>query len=137
MSENNTPDLDLIQMVQQARMVHDDQTRPSEVAAVYWIEAKRTQGDYPPPTPQTGYWRIETDLEHVDALWEIIKKATADGKLGYKSKVSTASAKGQRDASDRIIYVCTYDSRDQVDVERTRQVLVELGISSDIVYISD
>ena len=42
--------LDLIWMVQRARMLHDEEARPSALAAVYWIEAKRKTGDYPAPT---------------------------------------------------------------------------------------
>jgi hypothetical protein len=96
---------------------------------VYWIEAKQQQGGYPTPTPRAGYWRIETTLEQVDALWSIIKQATEAGQLGYKAKVSTSAARGQKDANDRVIHVCTYDSADSADVERVQLALRELGIN--------
>jgi len=50
--------LDLIEMVQRARMMHDEDARPSDYAAVYWIEAKRGAGDYPAPTANAGEWRV-------------------------------------------------------------------------------
>lgn len=39
-SKNEKPNLDLIGMVQQARMQHDAGAAPSQMDAVYWIEAK-------------------------------------------------------------------------------------------------
>ncbi len=47
---DDSPNLDLIRMVQQARMAHDAQAKPSQVAAVYWIEAKPLAEDSPAPT---------------------------------------------------------------------------------------
>jgi len=37
--KNDPPNLDLISMVQQARMQHDADVLPSQVGAVYWIES--------------------------------------------------------------------------------------------------
>ena len=69
MPDDNQPNLDLINMVQNARMQHDKTARPSDYAAVYWIEAKRNAGDYPAPTPNTGEWRIKLIMENVDVVW--------------------------------------------------------------------
>jgi hypothetical protein len=57
MSDENPepPDLDLINKVQQARMMHDSQTKPSEVSGVYWIEAKCDSDDFP-PDPGVAPW---------------------------------------------------------------------------------
>jgi len=131
------PNLDLINMVQQARMMHDSQATPSQVSAVYWIEAKRPEGDYPAPTPRTGEWRIPITVDQVDALWETIKTATEAGKLGYKSKVSTKPAKGQADINARVICVRTVDADDQVDVERVYDALFALGITIEMTYQRD
>lgn len=131
------PDLDLINMVQQARMMHDSQAQPSQVSAVYWIEAKRKSGDYPAPTPRMGEWRIPVMVVEVDALWEKIKTATEVGKLGHKSKVSTKPAKGQADINARVICVRTVDADDLADVERVRAALVDLGITTDMTYQRD
>ena len=38
MASGDNPDLDLIGMVQRARMALDAETQPSQVSAVYWIE---------------------------------------------------------------------------------------------------
>lgn len=129
-------DLDLIQMVQQARMLHDETARPSDYAAVYWIEAKREAGDYPPPTANAGEWRIRLTIETVDAVWDVVKRATVAGRLGYKSKVSTRPAAGQADPDERLICVRTYDVRDEADIARIKRVLIDMGLT-DLVYVSD
>lgn len=138
MSDNTPPndphDLDLIQMVQRARMANDAQARPSEVKAVYWIEAKSPTGA---PTPRAGAWIIPTTVGEVDALWERVKSATEAGKLGYKAKVSTAPSKGQGRTSDRVIHIRVADSDDQTAVERVRQALVDLGIDAALTYSRD
>jgi hypothetical protein len=126
--------LDLINMVQRGRMAHDGDTRPSQISGVYWIEAKAPEGT-PGPTLRAGSWRIDSTLEAVDDLWAKIKAATEAGKLGYKSKVATAS----RDSSvtNRAVHVLTYDSADQADVDRVRATLDSLGISDEWTYHTD
>ena len=128
--------LDLIDMVQRARMMHDEAARPSDYAAVYWIEAKREPGDYPAPTANAGEWRVRLTVETVDAVWEMVKRATVEGKLGYKSKVSTRPAAGQADPNERLLCVRTYDADDQVDMERVRAALLKLGLSG-LQYVPD
>ncbi len=120
--------LDLIQMVQNARMLHDATARPSDLAAVYWIEAKRREGDYPAPTAQAGEWRIPLTAASVDAVWERVKALTVAGELGYKSKVSTRPAAGQADPAERLLCVRTYDARDSKDVERVGEALRKIGL---------
>lgn len=129
----DSPNLDLIGMVQRGRMAHDAQTMPSKVGGVYWIEAKR-QTDGPAPTPRAGQWVITTHLSEVDALWARVKAATEAGQLGYKSKVSTAPRAGGMDLDSRVICVVTADADDLADVERVREALRALGIDGDLVY---
>ncbi|MDE2819568.1 MAG: DUF1917 domain-containing protein [Chloroflexota bacterium] len=128
--------LDLIEMVQRARMMHDEDARPSDYAAVYWIEAKRGAGDYPAPTANAGEWRVRLTVETVDAVWEMVKRATVAGKLGYKSKVSTRPAAGQADPDARLICARTYDARDADDVERVRAALQAIGLEI-LEYVAD
>jgi len=128
--------LDLIEMVQRARMMHDEDARPSDYAAVYWIEAKRGAGDYPAPTANAGEWRVRLTVATVDAVWEMVKRATVAGKLGYKSKVSTRPAAGQADPDERLICARTYDARDADDVERVKRALLDLELR-DLEYVAD
>lgn len=134
--DNNQPDLDLINMVQNARMLNDETARPSDYAAVYWIESKRKQGDYPAPTPNTGEWRVKLTVENVDAVWKQVKQATEAGKLGYKSKVSTRPAAGQAHPDQRLLAVRTYSADDTADVERIKAELESMGLS-DLEYVRD
>ena len=132
MSDNNRddqPNLDLIRMVQQARMAHDAQAQPSHVSAVYWIEAK-PQAESLAPTPRAGYWLIRTTAANVDAVWAAIKAATEAGRLGYKSKVATV---GLSTVDERLIHVMTYNADDEADVARVGTALRELGFS-DLQY---
>lgn len=124
--DNTTPrlDLDLIQMVQRARMLNDAAAQPSQVSAVYWIEAKAPGAA---PTPRAGKWVIPTTVDVVDALWAQVKRATEAGELGYKAKVSTAPGKAQGRADARVIHVRVADSDAADDVERVRAALVRLG----------
>ena len=128
--------LELIDMVQRARMLHDETARPSDYAAVYWIEAKRRAGDYPAPSAHAGEWRVQLTLETVDAVWEEVKALTAAGALGYKSKVSTRPAAGQADPDERLICVRTYDARDRADVARVGEALGRLGLRG-LEYVAD
>lgn len=119
------PDMDLIQRVQRARMQHDRDATPSSVGGVYWIEARR-QTDGPAPTVRAGQFVVATTIHEVDELWEKIKQATEAGKLGYKSKVATASR--TPNSADRVILVLTYDADDSGDVTRVAGALAALGV---------
>ena len=136
--DGQSPDLnlDLIRMVQDARMMHDETARPSSVAAVYWIEAKRRRGGYPAPTAQAGEWRVKLTADRADAIWEQVKALTAAGELGYKSKLSTRPAGGQADPDDRLLCARTYDARDLEDVERVKLALLEIGLT-DLEYVAE
>lgn len=136
MSDNKPNDdaLDLISRVQRARMQFDADAKPSEISAVYWIEAKPL--DNPPaPTSRAGHWLLETTLDDVDEVWATIKAATEAGDLGYKSKVSTSARAGNVNA--RVIHVCTVDADDAADKSRVREALRDLGFAGDIVYKSN
>jgi hypothetical protein len=120
--------LDLIGMVQRARMAHDADAVPSQMTPRYWIEVKR-QRDGAAPTVRAGYWLIRTTVAEVDAQWAAIRAATEAGTLGYKSKVTG----GIRD-TDRVIHVMTYDADDAPDIERVRLGLERLGFR-DVTYV--
>lgn len=128
--------LDLIHMVQRARMLHDEAAAPSAVSAVYWIEAKRREGDFPAPTANAGEWRVRLHVDEVDAVWARVKALTAAGELGYKSKVSTRPAAGQADPDERLLCARTYDAADQTDVARVGAALRGLGLK-ELEYIAD
>jgi hypothetical protein len=128
--------LDLIEMVQRARMLHDAAARPSDLAAVYWIEAKRSEGVYPAPTAKAGEWRVPLLAATADAVWERVKALTVGGKLGYKSKISTRPAAGQVDTDQRLLCVRTYDASDRDDVERVKTALREIGMTG-LQYVAD
>lgn len=133
--DESSPDLnlDLIQMVQRARMLHDQGARPSDYSSVYWIEAKRPAGDHPGPTANAGEWRAALPAAEVDALWERVKALTERGELGYKSKVST---QGLSKRDERLLCARTYDAGDRADVERVGAALRALGLS-DLSYVPD
>jgi hypothetical protein len=127
------PNLDLIGMVQAARRQFDADAQPSQVGAVYWIEAHRATAGAE-PTPRAGQWLIETTAAVVDTLWAQIKAATQTGQLGYKSKVATTPRELGTDRADRRICVVTYDADDLADVERVRAALEALDVPMPLTY---
>ena len=138
MPDDNKPlNLDLINMVQHARMMHDQTARPSDYSSVYWIESKRKEGDYPALTPNAGEWRVKLNVTNVDALWEQVKQATEKGKLGYKSKVSTRPAASQTHPDERLLCVRTYNADDSADVERVKTALIDMGLNEELIYNRD
>ena len=128
--------LDLIQMVQKARKLHDANARPSELAAVYWIEVKSGAQECPAPKSSAGEWRVPLTAANVDDVWERVKALTLAGELGYKSKVSTRPAAGQADPDERLLCVRTYDADDIVDVERVGAALRAIGLKG-LEYAAD
>ena len=94
--DERSPDLnlDLIQMVQRARMLHDESAVPSAMAAVYWIEAKRRQGDFPAATANAGEWRVKLRVDTVDEVWERVKALTLAGELGLQVEGVDAAGGG-------------------------------------------
>lgn len=135
MPDSDKPNLDLIAMVQAARMQHDSTVQPSQVSGVYWIECKAPP-DVRQPTPRAGRWLIATHSSRVDALWAKIRLATEAGTLGYKSKVTTAPAPGQPPDA-RVIAVCTYDRDDRDDVTRVRDALLALDLTEEMGYTAE
>jgi Basophilic leukemia-expressed protein Bles03 len=129
--KSDKPNLDLIEMVQRARMMHDAEAKPSETGGTYWIEAKPF-GDVPAVTARAGQWLIVAPLDEVDALWDIVKRATQQGRLGYKAKVSTAPIPNRMNSEARLIVVCTRDADDAGDVQHIYQTLRHLGITGDL-----
>jgi len=132
----NPPNMDLIQMVQRARMQHDADAKPSDVSAVYWIEAKYEGDDVKLPTAQAGQWLIDIPVEAADAAWEQVKAATGAGQLGYKSKVSTAARSGAK-TSTRTLIVRVHDATDTAEVERVKAVLAALPITGEWRFETD
>lgn len=120
------PDLDLIEMVQRARRQFDSAAKPSDVAAVYWIEAHAPSDAAARPTTRAGQWVITATTATVDALWAQVKAATEAGRLGYKSKVATAPRRLQTDSDDRVLLVMVADADDTASVARVRAALVDL-----------
>mgnify|MGYP001256775263 CR=1 FL=1 len=127
------PNLDLIALVQAARKAYDAGAQPSQVQAVYWIEADR-EADGPGPTARAGSWVLEPSAGEVDGLWAIIRAATREGALGYKARVLTAPRTGGPASPRREIHIVTYDADDTADVERVRAALAALGIQAPMTY---
>lgn len=121
----DAPNLDLIGMVQRARLAHDADALPSQMTGVYWVECKRPTPD-PAPTARAAAFTVRLTLDQLDAVWVAVRDATRRGELGYKSKAATASRGLQADRLDRQIVVAVYDAADTADVARTRAALLAL-----------
>ena len=112
--------------------------KPSRTTSAYWLFAERLTGTYPGATEKCGKWLIFVPAKNIDFVWERIRKATEDGRLGDSSKVATAKANPiAAESSMKVICVYTYDWKDEEDVKRIRTELRTLGIIWKIPYKSD
>lgn len=112
--------------------------KPSELIEIYWIAAFRKLGQYPSPTKNSGKWLIFEDVKMIDKVWENIKMAREEGKLGEIVKVATAKANPNAiDPDSKVICIYTYDYADKDDVMRIREELRDIGIIKKIPYITD
>jgi len=112
--------------------------KPTEVTNSYWLYAKSKKGGYPEHTENGGKWLIFVPIPQVDEVWEKIKQATEDGKLGDYAKVSTGKPNpNAKDSSTKVICVYTYDWTDEKDAKRVREELRRLGITQKIPYKAD
>ncbi len=118
---SDRPELDLIDLVQRARMAHDDQAKPSQIRGAYWLEAKAPPGLWPGPTRRAAEFHAGADLAEVDALWETLRAATQAGRLGYKAKVATAAREAAPDR--RELRVLVADRADETEVARLQAEL--------------
>ncbi|WP_051690500.1 putative phosphothreonine lyase domain-containg protein [Acidithiobacillus thiooxidans] len=112
--------------------------KPSEVTDSYWLFARREKGEYPRHTQNTGKWLVFVPLLQVDQVWEQIKQALENGRLGRSAKVSTARPNPNAfNPETKVICVYTYDWTDKEDVMNIREELRRLGVTSKIAYKTD
>ncbi len=129
---------ELIKARQEEVSLPYSEAEPSEEIDVYWIYAKRMNGEYPKSTEKSGKWLVFADINEVDDLWANIKKATEEGKLGGGSKVATAKPNpNAANPNTKVICVYSYDWTDRKDVKQIREELRSLGITKKIPYKSD
>lgn len=83
---------------------------------------------------RSGKWCIFVSVAKVDAAWNKVKKAVKAGKLAC-AKVSTAYSRGDRE--NHVICVYTRDYTLPADLERTRDVLRQLGFTEELGYKRD
>jgi Basophilic leukemia-expressed protein Bles03 len=104
----------------------------------YWIDIKRSVGDYPERTERSGKWMVFPHVSDVDRVWSIIARATFDGQLGSSAKVATMKYNPNAIKRDeKVICIYTYDSEDRDDVLRVLKELRRLGIYNKASYKED
>lgn len=114
--------------------------KPSKITSRYWLHAERRKGKYPDLTASFngGKWLIFIPIQQIDEIWQRIKQATEDGKLGGAAKVSTAKLNpNTKNQNTKVICVYTYDWTDKQDVKRVREELRHLRITQKIPYKAD
>lgn len=119
---------------------NSDDCKPSEATVSQWLHVRGTgKGHHDDETRQTyvGKWMIFVPIEQLDSMWEKIKIATKEGKLGIESKTSTAKPNPNATGPEKVIIVYTRDWTDEKDVMRVRKELRNLGIINKIPYKRD
>lgn len=120
------------------RKKHALECTPSRVTDDFWMYAERRAGKYPEATERSGKWLIFVPLAKVDSVWEKIRAATEEGRLGESAKVATAKPNpNAADSSKKVICAYSYDWWDTKDVKRIRSELRALGIIWKIPYKAD
>ena len=108
---------------------------PSKTTHMYWIVQDAPDFTMNPGDEEKGgKWLIFIEKENVDEIWEKIRDATVQNKLGLSAKVSTAKKNPESRDERTVIYVNTRDWEDKDDVMRIREILKELGIEQRIGY---
>lgn len=103
--------------------------KPNKIKKIAWIYAVNQKHNYPVDTIRSGKYLLFTNLEDVNVVWTLIKKATIDGLLGDTSKVSTLSQRKQHGDRQHVICIYTYDRDDWVDRRRIETNLSQLGFT--------
>jgi len=112
--------------------------KPSEVTDVAWIHAENKSGEYPKPTARSGKWLVFVNATQIDEVWQRVKKALEEGRLGDSAKVATAKPHLRAaNPNQKVICVYTYDSHDAEDVRRIREELRNLGMTAKMPYKED
>jgi Domain of unknown function (DUF1917) len=116
----------------------DKLRKPSKTTDTPWISALRESGEYPPHSANGGKWLIFVPLEKVDEVWDQIRIATEEGRLGGEAKVATAwQNPNAANPHTKVICVYTYDCTDEQDVRRIREALRQIGFIKKLPYKAD
>jgi len=110
---------------------------PSREATRPWIHAERKgEGPRNDAEAYAGKWLVFVPRARVDAVWERIRQATEEGRLGIAAKVSTSRPSGYR-STDHVICVYTRDCRDRTDVSDTLKGLRAIRVRGKLYYKTD
>ncbi|MBP2133385.1 hypothetical protein J2128_001339 [Methanomicrobium sp. W14] len=108
---------------------------PSKTTRMYWIVQDAPDFSQSPEDDEKGgKWLIFADKTNSDEIWEKIRDATIEKRLGISAKVSTAKQDKKEGDEKTVIYVNTRDWEDKEDVMRIRENLREMGIEQRIGY---
>ena len=105
---------------------------PSEVDGCNWLY-HCVDNDYPAPTRSSGKWVVWVAREEMDAVWEDIKTALEEGRLGREAKIK-AGKFDPHEVSHIPICIYTYSYADSEDTDRIREELRELGFTDNLRY---
>jgi hypothetical protein len=119
------------------RAKRSDILLPSNPRPGEWIYARRRKGSKQKIESFVGKWLVYRRSEKIDGVWEQIREATMNCKLGINAKVSTEFKRNNEGRQDHVICVYTYDFREKEDVGRVLEGLRELGIKERLSYKTD
>jgi hypothetical protein len=92
--------------------------KPSEEFNEWWLWAI-SHHPYHENSSRVGKWMLFPHVSTIDGVWETIRVACEEGKLGGVAKVATMKAnRNALKAEEKLICVYTYDSDDVTDLQR-------------------
>jgi len=131
----NKDELEASLMLMREIKIHKHATdKPSESMFGYWLQQHSPKLESFQSNEKTGKWCIFISPSKVDAAWENLKKVISEDKL-MLAKVSTKM--GIPKFKKHVICVYTKDWSDIQDLERTREVLREIGFKRPLKYKRD
>lgn len=136
MSDYDEEILNALKYIQEMKRKQSETAIPSQAFHTYWLQSVS------PSVKQNGFssddksgkWCIFLSPKKVDEAWDKIKLAVESDKLSLAKVATKVSAEKFK---KHVICVYTLDWSDKEELERTRQVLRELGFEKPLKYKRD
>lgn len=136
MSDYDEEILNALQYIQEMKRKQSETAIPSQAFHTYWLQSvsPSVKNNGFSSDEKSGKWCIFLSPKKVDEAWEKIKKAIEGDKLSMAKVATKVSAEKFK---KHVICVYTLDWSDTEELERTRQVLRELGFEKPLKYKRD
>lgn len=110
-----------------------DDRRPTNVTDEYWLWAESAEA----PDGPSGKWMVFCPIDWVDEVWETVRDAVLDGRLGHAAKAATARPNPNQYNPNELPIMAYTKADDIEEIGRVLRQLRALGISQGLPYKAD